>query len=53
MPWYQHGDDPRVWITYVDSERTLQGFQTFLDQYRALLASLPSSRMWHPRRGTA
>jgi hypothetical protein len=42
MPWYQHGDDPRVWIAYVDVERTLQGFQTFLDQYRAVLASLPS-----------
>jgi hypothetical protein len=42
MPWYQHGDDARVWIAYVDTERTLQGFQTFLDQYRALLASLPS-----------
>ena len=26
----------------MDAERTLQGFQTFLDQYRALLASLPS-----------
>jgi hypothetical protein len=42
MPWYQQGDDARVWIAYVDTERTLQGFQTFLDQYRALLASLPS-----------
>jgi RimJ/RimL family protein N-acetyltransferase len=42
MPWYQQGDDTRVWIAYVDTERTLQGFQTFLDQYRALLASLPS-----------
>jgi len=42
MPWYQQGDDARVWIAYVDAEHTLQGFQTFLDQYRALLASLPS-----------
>lgn len=42
MPWYQQGDDARVWIAYVDGERTLQGFQSFLDQYRALLASLPS-----------
>jgi hypothetical protein len=42
MPWYQVGDDPRLWIAYVDAERTLQGFETFLDQYRALLASLPS-----------
>ena len=29
----------RIWIAYVDAERTLQGFETFLDQYRALLAS--------------
>lgn len=28
MPWYQHGDDDRIWITYVDAERTLQGFET-------------------------
>jgi hypothetical protein len=53
MPWYQQGDDARVWIAYVDAERTLQGFQTFLDQYRALLASLPSGvtyvapTVWH------
>ena len=42
MPWYQEGEDDRVWIVYVDAERTLQGFETFLDQYRALLASMPS-----------
>jgi hypothetical protein len=42
MPWYQVGDDPRLWIAYVDAERTLQGFETFLDQYGALLASLSS-----------
>jgi hypothetical protein len=24
----------RIWIAYVDAERTLQGFGTFLDQYR-------------------
>ena len=53
MPWYQVGDDPRLWIAYVDTERTLQGFETFLDQYRALLASMPSgvtyvaSSVWH------
>jgi hypothetical protein len=53
MPWYQVGDDPRLWIAYVDAERTLQGFETFLDQYRALLASLPSGvtyvapTVWH------
>ncbi len=42
MPWYQKGEDERIWIAYVDAERTLQGFETFLDQYRALLASMPS-----------
>jgi hypothetical protein len=53
MPWYQVGDDPRLWMAYVDAERTLQGFETFLDQYRALLASLPSGvtyvapTVWH------
>ena len=53
MPWYQVGDDPRLWIAFVDTERTLQGFETFLDQYRALLASLPSGvryvapTVWH------
>ena len=53
MPWYQVGDDARLWIAYVDTERTLQGFETFLDQYRALLASLPSGvtyvapTVWH------
>jgi hypothetical protein len=53
MPWYQVGDDPRLWLAYVDTERTLQGFETFLDQYRALLTSLPSgvmyvaSSVWH------
>ena len=53
MPWYQDGDDDRIWIAYVDAERTLQGFETFLDQYRALLASLPSGvtyvapTVWH------
>jgi hypothetical protein len=53
MPWYQVGAEPRLWIAYVDAERTLQGFETFLDQYRALLASLPSgvtyvaSSVWH------
>ena len=39
MPWYQDGEDDRIWIAYVDAARTLQGFETFLDQYRALLAS--------------
>jgi len=43
MPWYQEGGDDRIWIAYVDAERTLQGFETFLDQYRALLASTSSA----------
>ena len=53
MPWYQEGEDDRIWIAYVDAERTLQGFETFLDQYRALLASMPSGvtyvapTVWH------
>lgn len=53
MPWYQDSNDDRIWIAYVDAERTLQGFETFLDQYRALLASVPSGvtyvapTVWH------
>ena len=53
MPWYRDGNDDRIWIAYVDAERTLQGFETFLDQYRALLASVPSGvtyvapTVWH------
>jgi hypothetical protein len=53
MPWYQVGGEPRLRIAFVDAERTLQGFETFLDQYRALLASMPSgvtyvaSTVWH------
>jgi len=53
MPWYQDGNDDRLWIAYVDAERTLEGFETFLDQYRALLASVPSGvtyvapTVWH------
>jgi len=42
MPWYQEADESRLWIAYVDAERTLGGFETFLDQYRTVLASLPS-----------
>ena len=40
-------------MAYVDAERTLQGFETFLDEYRALLASMPSGvtyaapTVWH------
>jgi len=32
MPWYQEGEDDRIWIAYVHAERTLQGFETFLEQ---------------------
>ena len=42
MPWYQEADQSRLWIAYVDAERTLGGFETFLDQYRTVLACLPS-----------
>jgi hypothetical protein len=34
--------DARLWIVYVDAEVTLQGFETFLKQYRGLLGALPS-----------
>lgn len=53
MPWYQEGEDDRIWIAYVDAERTLQGFETFLDRYRALLSSVASGityvapTVWH------
>jgi hypothetical protein len=53
MPWYQDDEDDRIWIAYVDAERTLQGFETFLDQYRALLSSMMSGvtyvapTVWH------
>ena len=53
MPWYQEGEDDRIWIAYVDAERTLQGFETFLDKYRALLSSVASGityvapTVWH------
>ena len=40
MPWYRDTDDARLWITYVDAERTLQGFETFLRQYRDLFTAL-------------
>ena len=42
MPWYRTEDDRRVWFAYVDAERTLRGFETFLCQYRALLSSVSS-----------
>jgi hypothetical protein len=43
MPWFREPDDPRLWFTYVDAEHTLQGFETFLGQYKDLLAALPSA----------
>jgi hypothetical protein len=46
-PRYPDGEDDPIWIAYVDAERTLQGFKTFLDQYRVLLASLPSGVQSH------
>jgi hypothetical protein len=39
MPWYQEADQSRLWVAYIDAERTLGGFETFLDQYRALRVS--------------
>ncbi len=42
MPWLRQPDDSRLWFGYVDAERTLGGFETFLDQYRNLLGALPS-----------
>jgi hypothetical protein len=42
MPWYQTEDDPRLWFAYVDAERTLRGFETFLSQYRPLLSAVSS-----------
>ncbi len=42
MPWYREPDDPHLWFTYVDAERTLKGLETFLGQYQHLLAAVPS-----------
>jgi hypothetical protein len=42
MPWYRTPDDPRLWVAYVDAERTLGGFDTFLGQYRDLLWAVSS-----------
>ncbi len=41
-PWLRQPDDPRLWFAFVDAECTLSGFETFLGQYRNLLAALPS-----------
>jgi hypothetical protein len=51
MPWYRASDDPRLWLAYVDAERTLNGFDTFLVQYRGLLAALPSGVIYVAQKG--
>jgi hypothetical protein len=38
MPWYQEGEDDRLWIAYVDAERTLRR----LFRTRHLLICIPS-----------
>ena len=45
MPWYCELEHPRLWITYVDADVTLRGFETFLGQYRGLLGALPSASL--------
>jgi hypothetical protein len=40
MPWFRLSDDARLWFTYVDAERTLKGFETFVVQYRNLLTAM-------------
>ena len=42
MPWFREADNARFWVVYVDAEVTLQGFETFLEQYRGVLGALPS-----------
>ena len=42
MPWYRTEGDPRLWFAYVDAERTLHGFETFLGQYRSVLRCMLS-----------
>lgn len=37
MPWYREPAEDRLWFAYINAETTLHGFQTFLEQYRALL----------------
>lgn len=40
MPWCRDPGDDRLWFTYVDADATLNGFETHLHQYQALLTSL-------------
>jgi len=51
MPWYREPDDPRLWFTYVNAERTLNEFETFLVQYKNLIAALPSGVTYVAQKG--
>jgi hypothetical protein len=51
MPWYREPDDPRLWFAYVNVERTLNGFETFLVQYKNLIAALPSGVTYVAQKG--
>ena len=51
MPWYRASDDPRLWFTYVDAERTLKGFETFVVQYRGVLAAVASGVTYVAQKG--
>ena len=42
MPWCRERDDDRLWFTYVDADVTLNGFETYLRQYRSLLTAASS-----------
>jgi hypothetical protein len=42
MPWFRERSDTRLWFTYVNAERTLAGFETFLRAYALVLAAVPS-----------
>jgi hypothetical protein len=41
-PWFREPPDHRLWFTYVNAERTLAGFETFLRAYAPVLAAVPS-----------
>jgi len=51
MPWYRVPDDPRLWFAYVNAERTLNGFETFLVQYQELIAALSSGVTYVAQKG--
>src|SRR6185369_8518998 len=42
MPLYREPDDPRVRFAYVNAESTLDGFDTFLREYNAVLEAMSS-----------